>query len=100
MAKSRVTTRDREPEVFTDEFGIVWTERYSVWTANIGGIIPASVSWEAGSWKIRIANREMKNNAESAEKGRQRAVAYIKQQLRPLFRTEFKFWAGTEEEGK
>lgn len=95
---SKITKWDRQPNKLTDEFGIEWTEQFSVWSATVGGIIPVQVSYDGGTYKIQVAHRVMKNNAETPEKGRQRAIAYIKQQMRFLFRDELKFWVGGQAE--
>lgn len=51
-----MTKFDREPNKLVDDYGIEWTEKFSVWSANVGGLISVQVAWENGEWFVQIAH--------------------------------------------
>lgn len=72
----------------TDEHGIVWVERYNVYTANIGRLIRAQVHYDNGGYTIQVGDLTLKNKAETAADGMARAVQLAQKQLSFLFNKE------------
>lgn len=84
MAKQSST----EPEIITDEHGIVWTHKYSVYSANIVGLIRAQVYYDDGGYIVQVGDLTLKNKAETAAGGMARAVRLVQTKLAFLFNKE------------
>lgn len=70
-----------QPSVATTGPAVVWIERFSCHTAEIGRVGALEVGWEKGGYHVRVFGHRLNRTSPSADDGKARAIKFARQLL-------------------